>query len=122
VADYAPSFGRPQGMTFTAGAAIAGGQLVYISAADTVSPATVANPNAIGVAAHDAASGAPVTVLMGAGIVHETITAVSFPAAGVAVYAGATGYVTPTAGTGPIIGYAIRTAVAPAPLRWKSIG
>jgi hypothetical protein len=124
VADYAPVYGRAKAMTFTAGATITGGQLVYVSAADTVSPAALANPAPIGVAAHDAASGAPVTVLMGAGVVHETATSVAFPTAGVAVYAGAAGAVTPTAGSGPIVGYAIRVASGTPPqiLRWKSVG
>lgn len=119
--DYTPVYGRAKAMTLTAGATITGGQLVGISAADTVTPSAV-NGAPVGVAAHDAASGAPVTVLMGAGVVHETTAAVAFPAAGVAVYAGATGGVTPTAGTGPIVGYAIRTALITALVRWKSIG
>jgi Uncharacterized conserved protein (DUF2190) len=123
MADYAPVYGRPKAMTFTAGAAIVGGNLVYVSAADTVSPAALANPNPIGVAAHDAASGSLVTVLMGAGVVHETPTSVAFPTAGVAVYAGAGGAVTPTAGSGIIVGYAVRAASGSPPqtLRWKSV-
>jgi Uncharacterized conserved protein (DUF2190) len=119
MADYAPVYGRPKTMTFTAGANITGGQLVVISAADTVSPAA-ANGAPIGVAAHDATTGLPVTVMMGSGVVHETTAAVAFPAAGVPVYAGATGGVTPTAGTGPIIGTAIRTALLGAIVRWKA--
>ena len=117
--DYAPVYGRPKTMTFTAGASITGGQAVVVSAADTVSPAGV-NGAPIGVAAHDAASGSPVTVMMGSGVVHETNAAVAFPAAGVAVYAGAGGGVTPTAGTGPVIGYAIRTALISTNVRWRS--
>jgi Uncharacterized conserved protein (DUF2190) len=120
VADYAPTYGRPQAVTFTAGATITGGQLVVISAADTVSPAAI-NGAPIGVAAHDAATGAQVTVLMGSGVVHETTASVAVPTAGVALYAGPTGGVSPTAGTGPIIGYAIRTALITAICRWKSV-
>ena len=119
--DYAPVYGRPKTMTFTAGANLTGGQLVVVSAADTVSPAAV-NGAPIGVAAQDTASGSPVTVMMGAGVVHETTATVAVPAAGAPLYAGPTGGVSPTAGTGPIIGYAIRTALISALCRWKSIG
>jgi hypothetical protein len=106
-------------MTFTAGAPITGGQLVAVSAADTVSPAAV-NGAPIGVAGHDAATGALVTVMMGSGVVHETTASVAVPAAGAPLYAGPTGGVSPTAGTGPIIGYSIRTALITALCRWRS--
>jgi Uncharacterized conserved protein (DUF2190) len=120
MADYAPVYGRPQSVTFLAGGSITAGRLVVVSAADTVVEAGV-NGAPIGVAGHDAASGAKVTVLMGSGVVHETNAAVAFPAAGVPVYAGATGGATPTAGTGPIIGYALRTALQDALIRWKAV-
>lgn len=110
-------------MTFTAGATITGGQLVAISAADTVSPTAVNPTNYIGVAGHDAASGAPVTVHMGAGVVHETAIGAAITAAAL-VYAGATGQVTGTQGTGygaVAIGVAVRTLAGAGTLRWKSL-
>jgi hypothetical protein len=70
--DYAPSFGKPQSLTFIAGAAITGGQLLYFTAADTVSPTAGATGAIAGVAGHDAATGALITVHAGAGVVHET--------------------------------------------------
>jgi hypothetical protein len=63
MAQYAPNFFPAFQRTYTAGAAITGGQLVYISAANTVSPTTGAGTVGIGVAEYDAASGANVTVL-----------------------------------------------------------
>src|SRR4249919_4199546 len=75
MADYTPVYGKPQAMTMTAGATITGGQVLKLSAADTVQPADANAPTYVGVAAHDAASGAPVTVLAGSGVVHETLCA-----------------------------------------------
>lgn len=60
--DYVPLFldgGEP---TFTAGTAITGGQLVYISADNTVSPTTAATAAWIGVAAQTVPAGATVAV------------------------------------------------------------
>lgn len=59
---YAPNYFPAFERTYLAGAAITGGQLVYISAANTVSPTTGAATIGIGVAEYDAASGANVTV------------------------------------------------------------
>ncbi len=121
--DYAPVFGRPKTMTFTAGAAITGGQVLSFSAADTVSPSAVNPANYAGVAAHDAAAGALITVMMGAGVVHETPVAAGV-AAGALVYGGATGQITGTAGTGygaVALGVAVRTLGGAGVLRWKAL-
>lgn len=127
MADYAPVFGRPKTMTLTAGAAITGGQVLVFSAADTVVPSAANPANYAGIAAHDAASGAPVTVMMGAGVVHETVnnsgSTISAPGL---VYAGGSGSgsVNGAAGTGygaVAIGVAVRTALNGAALRWKSL-
>jgi hypothetical protein len=65
MANYTPLFEEGERRTYSAGAAIAGGQLVYFSADLTVSPTTGATGAWIGVAGHDAASGALVTVYKG---------------------------------------------------------
>lgn len=78
--DYAPVYGRPQQLTLTAGTAITGGQALYFSGTDQVSPATGPTAAFAGIAAHDAAGGAPVTVLAGSGLVHETPTAAQLAA------------------------------------------
>jgi hypothetical protein len=122
--DYTTLYGRPQQVTYTAGAAITGGQLLSFSAADTVIPAAANAANYAGIAGHDAAAGAPVTVLMGSGVVHETL-ATAATAAGALVYAGsATAGQLGAANTGynVAIGVAIRsTAGANQLLRWKAL-
>lgn len=124
MADYTPVYGRPKAMTFTAGAAITGAQCLKLSAADTVQPADLNAPAYIGIAAHDAASGAPVTVFMGAGLVHET-PAAAITAAGALVYAGsATAGELGAANSGfnVPIGVAVRaTTTTHGVLRWKSL-
>lgn len=62
MAVYAPNTFPAERKTYTAGAAITAGQVVYLSAANTVSPTAGANAAWVGVAAFDAASGAQVTV------------------------------------------------------------
>lgn len=124
MADYAPLYGKPQAVSFTAGATITGGDILYLSAADTVNPAGANAVNYIGVAAHDAATGTAVTVLMGSGVVHETLCNAS-TAAGALVFAGAAS----TGQTGAAnssynvaIGVALRTCMtAHNTLRWKSL-
>jgi Uncharacterized conserved protein (DUF2190) len=127
VADYSAVNGaaRAEFVTFTAGAAITGGQLLVFSAADTVSPAAANAANWAGVAAHDAASGAPVTVIMGAGVIHETVQSTGGAInAGDLLYIGAAAKVIKSAGTGysaVAIGVALRTAADGAALRWKTL-
>lgn len=72
--DYAPVNGGDLAHTLTliAGAPITGGQLLAFTAADTVSPTSGATLAFAGVAGHDAATGAPVTVFTGSGLLHET--------------------------------------------------
>lgn len=124
MADYTPVYGRPKAMTFLAGSAIVGGNVLKVSAADTVVPADTNCANYAGVAAHDAASGAPVTVLMGGGVVHETY-ANATTAAGALVYAGSatSGYLgAANSGYNVAIGVALRTTMTTtAVLRWKSL-
>lgn len=83
MADYAPaSSGGIEPLTYTAGAAITGGQLLAFTGVDTVSPTAGATLAFAGVAAHDAATGQLVTVLAGQGIIHETLsTGMAAPAA-----------------------------------------
>ena len=69
--DYAPVYGRPRTATFLAGATIIGGQVLYFSAADTVSPATAPGQPFAGVSGGHANPGDRVTVLMGCPLVHE---------------------------------------------------
>lgn len=87
---YSPTYLPADRLNFTTAAAVTAGQLVYISAANTVTPTSAATAAWIGVAAHDAASGAVVTVYtVGVHIVAASGTI----AAGAAVIAAASGAV-----------------------------
>lgn len=59
---YSPIALAGDRFTYTAGAAITGGQVVYISGPTAVTPTSAATSAVIGVAAFDAASGGLVTV------------------------------------------------------------
>jgi mannitol-specific phosphotransferase system IIBC component len=96
MADYVPVFKPGQDITLTAGSAITGGQLVTLSAANTVIPAAGTSAVWIGVARQDAASGASVVVSLGG--VQEVIVAAAV-VAGDVVMPAATGRVTPLTGT-----------------------
>jgi hypothetical protein len=118
MADYTPPFpGGNKPRTYTAGAAITGGQVVVVSAADTVIPGSAASAAAVGVAAHDAANGAAVTVWPLAGVTHELIASAAI-AVGDNVTTAATGQVATVAqaaGTtmfSQIIGVALTVASA----------
>jgi len=66
VSDYVPNFLPGHELTYTAGAAITGGQVLHITATGRiVSPTGAASDHTVGVACHDAASGALVTVSRG---------------------------------------------------------
>jgi hypothetical protein len=107
---YAPNFFPGERLSFTAGAAITEGQLVYLSAANTVSPTSAATIAWVGVAAESVASGAQVTVY-GCGV--HTVAASGAIAAGANVAAAAAGAVADFAsGTnyGQVVGLALSAA------------
>lgn len=123
MADYAPVSGGDlaETLTYTAGAAIQGGQVLVFSAADTVIPAAGASMAFAGVAGHDAASGAPVTVFAGAGIIHETQTTAAAVAAGALIQSQAGGLITGAAVAGAELGTAVRAVGGSGGLlRWKT--
>lgn len=123
MADYAPvlSAGHVVSLTYQAGAAITGGQVLVYSAADTVIPAAGASQAVAGVAAHDAASGTPVTVLAGDGIIHETQTTAALVNAGALIQTAAGGLIAGGAVAGAEIGTAVRAVPGSGGLlRWKT--
>ena len=123
MADYAPVNGgdMAEALTYTAGAAITGGQVLVYSAADTVIPAAGASGAFAGVAGHDAASGSPVTVIAGAGIIHETQTTASAVTVGALIQSAAGGLIASGAAAGSEIGTAVRAvSAAGGVLRWKT--
>lgn len=64
--DYSPNHLPGADVTFTAGATITAGQVVYLSGTPrVVSPTTAAVRNVVGIACHDAILNQPVTVSRG---------------------------------------------------------
>lgn len=102
----------------SAGGTITGGQLVAISAANTVTATSAAGAKVLGVAAFDAVSGDLVTVVRNG--VHQTNASGSITA-GDTLEAAASGLVaTHTNGTNDvnIIGMALTTATTGNPVNW----
>jgi Uncharacterized conserved protein (DUF2190) len=127
VADYTPVYsGGAIPLTFTISGAVTGGQVLVASATGTVAASGAASAVAVGVAAHDAASGARVTVWPLANVVHEivatgTITAldgVTSAASGTV----ATAAVGTAAAAGTLIGIALTTASNPNKVRFIGRG
>jgi hypothetical protein len=111
VADYTPVYVSGNNpLTLTASAAITGGQILENTGTSTVGPAGAASTKVTGVAAHDAASGARVTVWPLANVIHE-ITSTGTIAAGDGIAAGAAGVAaTVVVGTGAAAGTLIGIA------------
>lgn len=126
--DYMPITGHnPAVFTLTAGAAIIGGQLVEMSANDSVIPAAGTN-RPIAVALFDAPVGTRVSLApIASVIIHEsTVFTAAVLAAGVPVVAAAAGTVN-TAGlaassaAGTLLGLVVRGATGPAKCRWIGV-
>lgn len=124
MADYLPYVqGVPPFSGVTASATIVGGQVVESTGVNTIGPAGANSVKVLGVAAHDAAVGAGVTVHpIGPGNTHET-TASGTVTAGDRVAAAATGQVaTVVAATAAAAGYdlgiAVNTATTGNKVRW----
>lgn len=123
MADYAPVYNNGSDpFTATASATIVGGQLLDITGSGTVGPSGAGSVVFCGVAAHDCASGARITVWPLPGLVHETTTPAGVTAgASLATAAAGTvnsGTVGTLAAAGSLIGTALTTAGAAAKTRW----
>jgi predicted RecA/RadA family phage recombinase len=105
MADYTPLFRPGDDVTYTASAAITGGQLVEITGTRSVGPAGAASTKYVGVALFDAAAGDSVTIEAG-GV--QRPTASGAIAAGDRVQAAANGAV--ATGTTAPLGTAIAAA------------
>lgn len=110
---YAPNNFPGDRLPLIAGANIAAGQLVYVSAAGTVSPTTAATGAWLGVAAYDCLSGGQVTVIR-VGV--HTVPASGAIAAGAAVIPAAGGAVATVASDASdganIVGVALSAAAS----------
>lgn len=118
MADYTPIFTRGiLPFTATASAAITGGQFVSVSGSGTVHPSAADSGSVVGVAAHDAPSGALVTVHPLVGVIHEMVAGTGGITAGAQVKVGAASNAVLPLGAGAFdlrVGIALTTAAAAA--------
>lgn len=113
---YEPKFLYAHTITGTTSATVTGGQVLIVSGNGTVGPATADSNAVVGVACHDAASGALVTYVP-RGKVHVSTASGGITAAA-RVNSGAAGTVaSAAAGTGNI-GIALTTALDTASVEW----
>lgn len=123
MADYTPVYANGiKPFTTTASAAVVGGTLVEASTTGSVATAGVGSTKVAGVAAHDAAIGARVTVWPIPGVVHE-ITHTAGGTVGDVITAAASGLAASTAAAtaaaaGTDLGVALTTASAAAKIRF----
>ena len=127
MADYTPVYtGGTEPVTFTTSAAVTGGQVLAASATGTVGVAAAASVVVVGVAAHDAASGARVSVWPLANIVHELVATGTITALDGVSAAASGGVQTIVVGTGAaagsLIGIALTTATNPNKVRFVGRG
>jgi hypothetical protein len=124
MADYVPIHNPGHEFTQQASATIVGGNTLANSGVGTVAPAITASASKyVGVAAHDAASGAKVTVIGAVGAVHESVAAGAITA-GDLVTVGAVSGTIATIGAqvfGTMIGIALTTAADTGLCRWKAM-
>lgn len=128
MAEYVPVYtGEVKPAGYTTSAAVIGGRVLAVSATGTVAHAAAASTVAVGVAAHDAASGGRVTVWPLEGVVHDLEAASAITAAG-GVQTATDGKVDPVttsiaagSAAGTLIGTALTTA-AGSPLKLRVHG
>lgn len=100
-------------VSFTASAAITGGQLVEVTGARTVAPAAAASSKAIGYAQRDAASGASVPIfLVGGGVVLATASGAVAAGDQIVTAAAGAAATSATPATGTRIGIALTAAAS----------
>jgi hypothetical protein len=127
MADYSPIFsGGNVPFTTTTSGAVTGGNVLVWSGASTVAAAGADSAAVAGVAAHDAASGAKVTVWPIDGVTHELVATAAIAAgAGIVTDATAgqvkTAVLATAAAAGTLIGIAV-AAAAGSPLKVRVQG
>jgi hypothetical protein len=122
MAEYVPVHAlQGGGFTSQASATVVGGTLLAVSGSGTVAHAGLTSLLVVGIAAHDAASGAKVTVLP-IRMVHQTVCGTAGVTAGNPLKSDANGlvmlWVAGTDSSAAMIGKALTTASAAAPVRW----
>lgn len=125
MADYVPVYENGSlPFTMTASAAVVGGQIVVHTGVGTVGPSAGASGLFVGVAAHDAATNARVSVWPIPGLVHETTTPVGGVTSGDTLTTGTAGGIIggnvlgTVAAAGTLLGTALSTATVGLKARW----
>ncbi len=125
MADYTPVYENGSlPYTLTASATVTGGQVVVHTGVGTCGPSAGASGLVLGIAAHDAATNARVSVWPIAGLVHETITPVGGVTSGDSLTSGTAGGIiggntlATVAAAGTLLGTAISTATVGLKARW----
>lgn len=108
MSDYLPKFKPGQAVTYTASANVTGGQVVEVTGDRTVGPAGAGSVKFVGVAAHDAKTGAPVTVFSGG--VQRPLASGAVDAGDNVVCAAGGKVVTANVAAGTSVGIAVSTA------------
>lgn len=127
MSDYTPIFtGGTFPYTMQASATIVGGTFVSTSGAGTVATSGAASATVIGVAAHDAASGAKLTVWPLDGVTHEMVSTGTL-AVGDGIQTGAAGVVATAviataAAAGTLVGIATTAGTGGALIRFQGRG
>jgi hypothetical protein len=117
MSDFLPVYEDADRLSYTAGAAITGGQVVEFTAADVVSPTGGVSNKVAGIALMDAATGQQVTVTRtGVAELVTTANVAVGDAIGSSTAGGVATVVSPTNPFG-VIGLATRAATAPAAVR-----
>lgn len=125
--DYTPVYdGGVDPFTQTTSAAVTGGQVLVASGNGTVGPAGAGSLVVVGVAAHDAASGAKVSVWPMNNCIHEIVTTGTVTALDGVVTAAAgtvgTAAIATAAAAGTLIGTALTTATTGNKVRFVGRG
>jgi hypothetical protein len=125
--DYTPVYdGGVDPFTLTTSAAVTGGQVLVASGNGTVGPAGAGSLVVVGVAAHDAASGAKVSVWPMNNCIHEVVTTGTVTALDGVVTAAAgtvgTAAIATAAAAGTLIGTALTTATTGNKVRFVGRG
>lgn len=126
MADYSPVFsGGAVPFTSTTSGTVTGGTLLAVSGSGTVATAGALSAIVVGVAAHDAASGAKVTIWPLDGVIHELVAANNITQ-GNGIQSAASGQIDPAttslatqAAAGTLIGTALTTATAGNKVRFQ---
>lgn len=113
MADYLPKFNGGAVVTFTATAAITGGQVVAVNGVRSVAPAGADSGAIAGVAARDAKTGEQVAVFVGGGVVHKVVASAEITA-GAKVTSATGGKVAPIGAGVNLFGIALTAAGADA--------